>query len=114
MPDQDQRLRPGETLYVRSMLVIPGTDICIREIEMRRKALTADILVTDSSGLKLAHGTLPIFDLIYKGFSWQVPSDLVLPGPEERLTVTVTCDTGGLFGKVESSRQVIVEAPEGN
>jgi hypothetical protein len=40
---------------------------------------------------------------------WQVPKDLAIKGDQETFTITVTFETGDLYGKVVASRKVVVE-----
>jgi len=39
---------------------------------------------------------------------------LKINGREEKLTITVTFDTLELYGKIESSREIIIESAERN
>ena len=44
---------------------------------------------------------------MYK-YSWRVPKDLAISGDRETFTVTVTCDTKDLYGKIETSRKIVL------
>jgi hypothetical protein len=39
---------------------------------------------------------------------WQVPKDLAINGDQETFTITVTFETGDLYGKVVATRQIVV------
>ncbi|NQU23193.1 MAG: hypothetical protein HQ567_18090 [Candidatus Nealsonbacteria bacterium] len=41
---------------------------------------------------------------------WQVPKDLEISGEKETFTATLTCDTRDLYGKIEASREIVIEA----
>jgi hypothetical protein len=41
-------------------------------------------------------------------YSWRVPEDIKLAGKSETFTVTVKYDTKELYGKIESSRTIII------
>ena len=116
-PPKDQRFKPGDTVTVKSALLDPVHDLRIRTIrDERPKSLSAastlldaEVTIKDSSGSVISQGTMPISDMIYYGFSWQIPADFQPKGGQERITITVTYDTLELFGVIESSREIIIE-----
>ena len=117
-PAKDERFKPGETLNVKSMLLDRVRDIRITDIGDERPKLVAPpldaaITIRHSSGIVVSQGTISIRELILYGYSWQIPADFRPKGGQQRLTITVSYDTLDLFGKIESSREIIVENPEG-
>ena len=44
---------------------------------------------------------------MYKS-SWRVPKDLAIFGDRETFTITVACDTKDLYGKIETTRKIVL------
>jgi hypothetical protein len=120
-PDENARLRPGGQMTVRAFLTLPGTNLCVEALQDKTAfaktggtvfggMFDMNVAVTGPSGNLLAQGAVPLRDMIYKGFMWEIPADYTRAPSEDKLTVTVTCDTGPLFGKLEASRTVIIES----
>ena len=123
-PARDAHLKPGDTLSVKAGLVDPVHDLTVTSMrDSRRKVsigraspsapVTADVEIRDSSANPVARGTLDVYNLLYKGFQWRVPDTFQPKDGRERLTIVVTCDTLEAFGKIEASREIIIEKPEG-
>ena len=127
-PAKGHRVKLGGQLRVEADLIDPKLDIIIRHLEdITRKqkkeyvtsngqkrtskqvmSLEPKVFITRASGEKVAEGVMPFGRSGTHGYSWRVPANLTLDGNEETFNVQVQHDTLELYGKVTTTRQIVI------
>jgi hypothetical protein len=110
---EGKTFHPGDEVRVDAYLVDPALGIVTGLWDNRQKEdIDGRIEIIDSSGARLGLDR-DEFTLLgrYFFFHWRIPADLEITGKREVFTVKVTCDTLDLYGVVEGTTKIVVEAP---
>jgi hypothetical protein len=107
LPARDHRVKRGEELSIKAVLIDPTLDVMFRYLKQGQQ-LDPKVTITCANGEIVAQGVMPFGSDGTRGYSWRVPQDFKLDGNEETLTINVTYDTHELYGTVIGNREVTV------
>jgi len=107
LPASDHRVKRGQELSVKAVLIDPALDVMFRYLKQGQQ-LDPKVTITRANGEIVAQGVMPFGSDGTRGYSWRVPNDLTLNGNGETFTITVTYDTRDLYGTVIGNRELVV------
>lgn len=114
-PKSMEVFRPGDTVSVRGAILDSAYNLRVLTINklvgtQRPTEFGPLVRIADAHGKVVVEKKLQYTDAV-GATQLEIPPDLQIDGPEERCTLTMTYDTGDLFGVVEAKREIVIRAP---
>jgi hypothetical protein len=119
-PEASEVHRPGDKVAVRGGLVDSELGIIVTYLTTAPPSMLptstmptiSSVRLVDASGKVIAENGVWYEDVLWNDLLMEIPSGIEITAAEERFTLTMTCDTGDLFGVVEGKQEIIIRAPD--